>query len=101
MPIENVLRAFAEENFGDQNYFPVSHGQTTLIKPLALVVKKPRSIFKRPFVKSEFTVIAGLEDYVEKEKRQEFIETVNSAILKEEKLEVENDEEEEGIEASR
>ena len=101
MSIEKVLRAFAEDNFNDEAYYPVSHGQTTLIKPLALVVKKPRSIFKRPFAKSEFIVIAVLNDYVVKEKREEFTENVNSAILKKENFEIEEEEEEEDIEESR
>ena len=99
MPIEKVLRAFAEDNFNDETYYPVSHGQTAMIKPLALVVKKPRSIFKRPFAKSELVVVAVLDDYVVKEKRNEFTENVNSAILKEENLEI-GDEEEEEEEAS-
>lgn len=102
MPIEKVLRAFAEQNLSSDHYYPVSHGETTLIKPLAVVVKKRRSIYKRPFAKSEFKVIASLEDYVVTEKRQEFTETVNSTISKEENLIVEaEEEEEEGAGASR
>ncbi|XP_078358075.1 uncharacterized protein LOC144642850 [Oculina patagonica] len=91
MPIEKVLRAFAEENFDEDHYYPVCHGQTAMIKPLGIVVKKPRSIYKRPFGKSKFIVIAVLNDYVVKEKRQEFTETVNST-LKKEILEIEEDE---------
>lgn len=99
MTIENVLRAFAEDNFNpDATYYPVSHGQTAIIKPLALVVKRPRSIFKRPFAKSDFIVTGVLHDYVVKEKIQEFTETVSATIIKEENLEIgdEEDEEEEG-----
>ena len=84
MPIEEVLRAFAEENFsGGSNYYPVSHGETKSIKPLAIAVKKQRSVFKRPFAKSEFIVTAALDDYVVKDKREEFTEAVNSTLLKE------------------
>ena len=113
MSIGKVLRAFAEQNLSPDYYYPVSHGETTLIKPLAVVVKKRRSIYKRPFAKSEFKVIASLEDYVVKEKRQELTDTVNSIILKEDNLEIrekqedeakedeKKEEEEEGIGASR
>ena len=95
MPIEEVLRAFAEENFDGSNYYPVSHGQTKSIKPLALMVKRPRSVFKRPRAKSEFIIIAELDDYVVKDKRQEFTETVSSILKTEDNL-VEDDAEDEG-----
>lgn len=97
MPIEEVLRDFAEENFDGSNYYPVSHGQTQSIKPLALVVKKPRSVLKRPFAKSELIVIAALNDYVVKDKRGEFSELVSSTLLKEENLQIaEDDAEDDG-----
>lgn len=97
MSIGKVLRAFAEENFDVNDYHPVSHRERTPIKPLALLVKKPRSIFKRPFGKTEFTVLALLEDYVLKDKKEEFIEAMSSTIVKEENLEIlEDDAEDEG-----
>ena len=97
MPIEEVLRALAEENFDGSNYYPVSHGQTQSIKPLALVVKKQRSVLKRPFARSEFIVIAALNDYVVKDKRGEFSELVSSTLLKEENLRIaEDDAEDDG-----
>ena len=91
MTIEEVLRAFAEENFDENDYYPVSHGETTSIKPLALLVKKPRPVYKRPFAKSEFTVIAALEDYVVKDKKEEFTKAVSSTTVKEENLEIQED----------
>ena len=94
MSIEEVLRAFVKENFGVNDYHPVSHGERTSIKPLALLVKKRRSIFKRPFAKPKFTVLASLEDYVLRDKKEEFTEAVSSAIVKEENLEIEEDDEE-------
>lgn len=101
MPIEEVLRALAEENFDGSNYYPVSHGQTQSIKPLALVVKKPRSVLKRPFARSEFIVIAALNDYVVKDKRGEFSELVSSTLLKEENLRIAEDEaEDDGAKSS-
>ena len=91
MPIEEVLRAFAEENFDGNDYLPVSQGERTSIRPLALLGKKPRSVFKRPFAKTELTVLALLEDYVLKDKKEEFIEAMSSAIVKEENLVIEED----------
>jgi len=97
MPIEEVLRVFAKENFDGSNYYPISHGQTKSIKPLALVIKKRRSVFKRPFAKSEFIVIASLDDYVVKDKREEFTEIVSSTLLKEDNLKIaEDDAEDDG-----
>ena len=86
MSIDKSLRAFADENFEGDNYYPVSHGQATLIKPLALAVKKRRPFYKRPFAKWELIVTAGLKDYVVMEKREEFTKTVKSAIKTEEDL---------------
>ena len=83
MPIEVVLRAFAEENFSGSNYYPVSHGETKLIKPLVVVVKKQRSVFNRPFAKSKFIALTALNNYVLEDKREEFTEAVNSTLLKE------------------
>jgi len=101
MPIEEVLRAFAEQNFDGSNYYPISHGQTKSIKPLALVIKKRRSVFKRPFAKSEFIVIASLDDYVVKDKREEFTEIVSSTLLKEDNLKIaEDDAEDDGAKSS-
>ena len=94
MPIEEVLRAFAEENLGVNDYYPVSHGERTSIKPLALLVKKRRSIFERPFAKPKFNVLASLEDYVLRDKKEEFTEAVSSTIVKEDNLEIEEDDEE-------
>lgn len=101
MPIEEVLRAFADENFNRRNYYPVSHGETKSIKPLAVAVKKQRSVFKRPFAKSEFIVTAALDDYVVKDKREEFTEAVNSTLLKEDNLKiVADDADDEGAKSS-
>ena len=102
MSMEKVLRAFAEKNLAKNRYYPVSHGQTSLIKPLALAVKKPRSIFLRPFSKSELIVTAHLEDYLPKDKKEEFMKKVIPFIQKESDLGVsEETDQEEGVGASR
>ena len=94
MTIEEVLRAFAKKIFDENDYHPVSQGERTSIRPLALVVKKPKSVFKRPFAKTEFTVLALLEDYILKDKKEEFIKVMSSTIVKEENLETEKDDSE-------
>ena len=81
---------FARDNFGGDKYFPVFHGESETTKPLALIVKKPRSIWKRPFSKLELTILAGLEKYVESGKEQEYLEAVNSRITEESVLEKDN-----------
>ena len=97
MPIDNVLQVFAKENFNDKSYYPVSHGPTKSIKPLGLVVEIPRSVFKRPFTKSELIVTATLHDYVVRDKREELTEAVNQKLVKEDNLTVlEDDAEDDG-----
>ena len=61
--IEEALRKFAQENFSHK-YYPVLHGETEKIQPLALVVKKNRPIWKRPFAKWEMIILAELAKYV-------------------------------------
>ena len=76
--LRQVLRALAEDNFDDKHY-PVLHGaSTTDVKPFVLMVKKQRPIYKRPFKKSEFKIIAGLENYVKESKKDDFLKAVNS-----------------------
>ena len=75
--IRNVLLALAEENFGDQHY-PILHGSATEIKPFALMVKVKRSVFKRPFKKSELITIAGLEHFLKDDKKGKLVNAVNS-----------------------
>lgn len=97
MPIEEVLRAFAEQNFAGSNYYPVTHGEPKWIKPLVVMVKKKKSVFKRPFAKSELIAIGALDNYIVKDKRKEFTEAVNSTLLKKGNLKiVEDDAENEG-----
>lgn len=83
--IADSIRRFAQENFSDK-YFPILHGETGNVKPLALVVKQRRSIWKRPFAKLEMVILAGLERYVESGTEEAFLESVKSKITKEELL---------------
>lgn len=80
--IEDSLRRFAKENFSD-TYLPVLHGETKNVKPLALVVKKRRSMWKRPFANLEIVILAGLESYVRSGIEETFLESVSSKITEE------------------
>lgn len=76
--IRKVLRVFAEENFRDK-YYPVLHGASASdVKPFVLIVKKKRPIYKRPFTKEEFIIVAGLENYVKEDKKEDFLKAVSS-----------------------
>ena len=83
------LRRFAQENFSDK-YFPILHGETENVKPLALVVKQRRPIWKRPFAKLEMVILAGLEKYVESGAEEAFLESVKSKMTKEQFLKIQN-----------
>lgn len=82
--IEESLRLFARENFGSDRYLPVLHGETQTTKPLALVVKRHRSIWKRPFRKSEMIILDELEKYVRSEDKDAHVQFVDSKIIREE-----------------
>ena len=80
--VEKSLQKFAEENFSDK-YCASLHGETKRIRPLALIVKRQRSMFKRPFGKNELIILEGLEKYVEGEGREEFCKALNKVIAEE------------------
>lgn len=81
--MEDAIRRFAQENFSHK-YFPVLHGETEKVQPLALVVKQHRSIWKRPFAKMEMVILAGFERYVEKKAEEAFRESVTANMREEE-----------------
>ena len=86
--IKQVLQVFADDNFYDKNY-PVLHATSSSdVKPFVMMVKRKRNIFKRPFAKSEHEIIAGLENYVKKDKREEFLERVNAKKQTQNDLEI-------------
>ena len=80
--IEKSLLKFAEENFSDK-YWAALHGETKRIRPLALIIKRHRSMFKRPFGKHELIILEGLEKYVEGERGEEFCKALNKIIAEE------------------
>ena len=91
--IKEVLQAFADENF-DDNYYPILHGASSAdVKPLVLAVKRKRNILKRPFKKSEFGIIAGLEYCVTEDKKNEFLNGINTKMQRLSNLQIDNNNE--------
>ena len=80
---EELLRKFSKENFDDANYMPFLHGHPEAWKPLSLVIKQKRPIWKRPFGKDELIILAGLEKYVSSDCEKEYLEAVKSKVIKE------------------
>ena len=81
--IEEAIRKFAQENFSHK-YFPVLHGETDKIQPLALMVKQHRPLWKRPFAKSEIVILAGFDRYVEDGAQKTVCKSISSNIRDEE-----------------
>lgn len=81
---QDSIRAFVHENFG-KDYFPVYHGQTNIVTPLALIVKRKREWWKRPFGKAEMIILGGLESYIVDEKENHFHISSESKLVKESK----------------
>ena len=81
---EKSLQKFAAENFSDK-YYASLHGETNKIRPLALVLKRHRSFYERPFAKLELIILEGLEKYVKSEvEAKAFHKALEAMITKEE-----------------
>ena len=85
--IKKVLQALADENFGHKHYPLLLGSSSSDVKPFVLMVKQKRPFYKRPFTKSEYVIIAGLENYVKEE--QEFFKRVNAKKQTQDNLEIE------------
>ncbi|XP_067035744.1 uncharacterized protein [Acropora muricata] len=84
--IGELLRRFARENFNG-DYVPLLHGQSKITNPLSLMIKQKRPMWKIPFARDEFTILAGLEKYVSSDSENSYREAVSSKIIKEQKME--------------
>ena len=85
--IEELLRRFARENFDDANYVPLLHGHSATPKPLSLIIKRKRPIWKIPFAREEIVILAGLEKYVSSDSEKEYLEGVVSKVIEEQVIE--------------
>ena len=84
---EELLRRFSRENFDDANYVPLLNGHSETAKPLSLIMKQKRSIWKRPFAKEEIIILAGLEKYVSSDCQKTYLEAVKLNIIEEQVME--------------
>ena len=85
--IEELLRKFSRENFDDVNYMPLLHGHSETTKPLSLIIKRKRPIWKRPFAKDEMTILAGLEKYVSSDCAKGYKDAVKLKVMAEQVIE--------------
>ncbi|XP_067035701.1 uncharacterized protein [Acropora muricata] len=85
--IEELLRKFSRENFDDANYMPLLHGHSETAKPLSLIIKRKRPIWKRPFAKDEMTFLAGLEKYVSSDCEKEYQKAIKLKMKQEQLIE--------------
>jgi len=79
--IEELLLRFSRENFGDAKYVPLLHGHSETAKPLSLIIKQKRSIWKRPFAKNEIIILDGLENFVSSDCEIEYLEAVKLNVI--------------------
>ena len=87
--VEQALRAFAQQNFvadGEQ-FYPVYQGNTQEVQMLALMAKKPRSVFLRPFKADSLVLLGRIDTYMNQSKKEEY-QNVVDRIIKREDLEV-------------
>ena len=87
--VEQALREFAQQNFGadGEEFYPVHQRNTQEVQILALMAKKPRNVFLRPFKTNSLVLLAGLETYMNPSKKEEY-QNVVDRIIKREDLEV-------------
>ena len=85
--IEELLLKFSRENFNDPNYVPLLHGHSKTSKPLTLIIKQKRSIWKHPFAKDEMIIIGGLENFVPNDCEKECEEAIKLKVVHEQVME--------------
>ncbi|CAH3025299.1 unnamed protein product [Porites evermanni] len=80
--VDDLLRGFSKENFGDRdgNYFPVVHGRTQDVKLFTLMIRQPRSFLARPFKHHKYTILAGMKKYVVENENEEFEDLKNKFV---------------------
>ena len=85
--IEELLRKFSKENFGDAKYVPLLHGHSETAKPLSLIIKQKRSIWKHPFAKDEIIFLGGLEKFIPSDCEKKYLDDVELKVIKEQVME--------------
>ena len=82
--MQHSIREFVAQSFG-KHYYPVYHGRSNIVVPLALIVKKTRQWWRRPFGKEEARLLGSLEHYVQNDSRNHFHDVFRKKIQKEDK----------------
>ncbi|XP_029192894.2 uncharacterized protein LOC114959134 [Acropora millepora] len=82
--MQNSIREFVAQNFG-KHYYPVYHGRSNIVVPLALIVEKTRGWCRRPFGKEEARLLGSLEHYVKNDSKNHFHDVFQKKIQKEDK----------------
>ena len=80
--LEQALREFSEQNFGadGEGFYPVHQGNTQEVQILALMAKKPRSVFLRPFKADSLVLLGRIDTYMNRSKKEEYLNAVDRAI---------------------
>ena len=80
--VEQALRAFAQQNFGadGEEFYPVHQGNTEKVQILALMAKKTRNVFLRPFKTNSLVLLGGLDTYMNRSKKEEYQNVVDREI---------------------
>ena len=81
--IEELRRMFSSGKFNNVSYVPLLHGHSETAKPLSLIIKQKRSIWKRPFAKDEMIFLADVENFVSSDCEKEYLEAVKLKIIEE------------------
>ena len=85
--IEELLRRFAQENFHGADYVPLLHGHLATTKPLSLIIRRKRPLWKIPFARAEIIILAGLEKYVSSDSERKYQEAVQKNVVQEQVME--------------
>ena len=80
--VEQALREFAQQNFGadGEEFYPVHQRNTQEVQILALMAKKPRNVFLRPFKAYSLVLLGGLDTYMNQSKKEEYQNAVDREI---------------------
>ena len=85
--VEELLRMFFRGNFNNASYVPLLLRHSESPKPLSLIIKRKRSLWKRPLAKDEMIFLAGLENFVSSDCEKEYPEAVKLKVIEEEEVE--------------
>ena len=74
---------FSSGKFNDASYVPLLLPHSETAKPLPLIIKRKRSIWKRPFAKDEMIFLAAMENFISSDCEKEYLEAVKLKVIEE------------------